>query len=175
MTTHIALLKGVNVGGHRMVPMADLRVALTKAGYGDVRTVLATGNIVLETPEIDATILESNLEHDLQAALGVTAAVIVRPASEWDAILAANPFPDVAEREPGRLLVVVMKAPPDLAKATTYLDTYQGPERVEFVGREVFIHYPDGQGASRLSIPRLGNGTARNWNTMRRIASIACA
>lgn len=173
MTTHIALLKGVNVGGHRMVPMADLRVALTTAGYGDVRTVLGTGNIVLETPEIDAAILESNLERDLQAALGITTDVMVRAPSEWAAILVANPFPDVAEREPGRLLVVVMRAPPDLAKATAYLETHQGPERVEFVGREVFIHYPDGQGASRLSIPRLGNGTARNWNTMQKIASIA--
>jgi uncharacterized protein (DUF1697 family) len=172
VTTYIALLKGVNVGGNRMVPMADVRSALTEAGYGQVRTLLATGNIVLEAPKVAAATLESKLELDLHAALGVRTDVMVRDAREWAAIVAANPLPDVAASEPARLLVVVMKTPPDLAKARAYLETYGGPERVEFVGREAFVHYPDGQGASRLSIPKLGNGTARNWNTVMKLAAL---
>ncbi len=172
MTTYIALLKGVNVGGNRLLPMADLRVALTQAGYDDVRTVLASGNVVLDAPATAPNTLEASLERTIAAALGVRTDVMVRDADAWASILAANPFPDAAEREPGRLLVVVMKTPPDRTKAYAYLDTYDGPERVEFVGREVFIHYPDGQGASKLAIPRLGNGTARNWNTMLKLAAI---
>ena len=166
MTTYIALLKGINVGGHRRIAMADLKAALGEAGFDNVRTVLASGNVVLETPAAPAAALERRLETALSDALGVTTDFMVRDADEWSAMIAANPFPDVAEREPGRLLVLVMKTRPDQAKTEAYLATYDGPERVEFVGREIFIHYPDGQGASRLALPRLGNGTGRNWSTV---------
>ncbi len=172
MTTYIALLKGVNVGGNRMVPMAELRAALTERGYENVRTLLASGNVVLDTPTIQTATLESRLEADLQAAMGVTTHFMVRDAAEWAAILAANPFPQVAESDPGHLLVMVMKTEPDGPRARAYLDAYEGPETVAFAGREIFIHYPDGQGASRLALPKLGNGTARNWNTMRKLAAL---
>lgn len=168
----MALLKGINVGGHRRIAMADLRVALTDAGFDDVRTVLASGNVVLEAPKTETADLETRLEAALAGALGVTTHFMVRDAAEWSAMIAANPFPDEAEREPGRLLVLVMKTLLDQSKATAYLDSYDGPERIEILGREVFIHYLDGQGTSALSLPRLGNGTARNWNTVTRLATL---
>jgi len=173
VTTYIALLKGINVGGNRRIAMADLKAALGEAGFENVRTVLASGNVVLEAPSTDAAELERRLETALADALEVTTDFMVRDADEWSAMIAANPFPDIAEREPGRLLVLVMKTRPDLAKAEAYLATYDGPERVEFVGREVFIHYPGGQGASRLAITRFGNGTGRNWSTVMKLAKLA--
>ena len=173
MTAYIALLKGINVGGNRRIAMADLKSALGEAGFEDVRTVLASGNVVLEAAPTATSALESRLETVLADALGVTTDFMVRDAAEWAAMIQANPFPDVAERDPGRLLVLVMKTRPDAAKAKVYLESYDGPERVEFVGREVFIHYPDGQGTSRLAITRFGNGTGRNWNTVLKLAAIA--
>ena len=172
MTTYIALLKGINVGGNRRLPMADLKAALTAAGFEDVRTILASGNVVLDTPKTDPATLETRLASETADRLGVTTDYMVRDAGQWRAMLAANPFPDVAANEPGRLLVVVMKTQPDESKVQAYLEAFAGPERVAIVGREVFIHYPDGQGESRLSIPRLGNGTARNWNTAVKLAAL---
>jgi uncharacterized protein (DUF1697 family) len=172
VTTYIALLKGINVGGNRRLPMADLKRALTEAGFDNVRTLLASGNVVLEAPKSEASVLETRLEAALAGALGVTTDFMVRDAADWSAMIAANPFVDAAKLEPGRLLVLVMKTQVDRSKATAYLDSCRGPERIEIVGREAFIHYPDGQGASALSLPRLGNGTARNWNTVMRLATL---
>jgi uncharacterized protein (DUF1697 family) len=172
VTAYVALLKGINVGGNRRIAMADLKTALADAGFEDVRTVLASGNVVLKTSPTDGATLERRLETVLEDALGVTTDFMVRDADEWAATIAANPFPDAAEREPGRLIVLFLKTRPDLAKTEAYLATYAGPERVEFVGREAFIHYPDGQGASRLALPRLGNGTGRNWSTVMKLAAL---
>jgi len=170
--TYIALLKGINVGGNRRLPMADLKTALTDAGFEAVRTILASGNVVLEAPETDPATLEARLSSETTARLGVTTDYMVRDVDEWAALIAANPYPDVAVSEPGRLLVVVMKTRPDVPKATAYLASYAGRERVSMGGREIFIHYPDGQGQSRLSIARFGNGTARNWNTVTKLATM---
>lgn len=172
MTSYIGLLKGINVGGHRRIAMADLRTALTDAGLDAVRTVLASGNVVFEATRTDGAALEARLETALTEGLGVTTHFMVRDAAEWSAMIAANPFPDVAEQVPSRLLVLVMKTHVDRPTATAYLEAYEGPERIEIVGREVFIHYPDGQGASALSLTRFGNGTARNWNTVVRLATL---
>ena len=172
MTTYIALLKGINVGGNRRLPMADLKAALTDAGFGNVRTILASGNVVLDATETDPAALESRLASETRARLGVTTDYMVRDGDQWRAMIAANPFSDAAETDPAHLLVVVMKTQTEESKAKAYLDTYDGPERVAIIGREIFIHYPDGQGTSRLSIPRLGNGTARNWNTATRLAAL---
>ena len=172
MRTYIALLKGINVGGNRRLPMADLKAALTDAGFADVRTILASGNVVLDAPETDPASLESRLASATTSRLGVTTDYMVRDANQWRAMIGANPFPDAAEREPKHLLVVVMKTEVTDPKALAYLETYEGPERVAIVGREIFIYYPDGQGTSRLSIPRLGNGTARNLNTVARLAAL---
>ena len=172
MTTYIALLKGINVGGNRRLPMADLKAALTEAGFEDVRTILASGNVVLDAPETDPAALEARLASETTARLGVTTDYMVRDGAQWRAMIEANPFPDAAAKDPGHLLVVVMKTTPDASKVRAYLEAYDGPERVAVVGREIFIHYPDGQGTSRLSIPRLGNGTARNWNTAVRLAAL---
>ncbi len=172
MTTYIALLKGINVGDNRRLAMADLKAALTDAGFDDVRTILASGNVVLDVPQTDPAALEAQLSSETSSRLGVFTDYMVRDADQWRAMIEANPFPDAAEREPGHLLVVVTKTEVDETKAKAYLESYGGPERVVIIGREVFIHYPDGQGTSRLSIPRLGNGTARNWNTVTRLAAL---
>jgi uncharacterized protein (DUF1697 family) len=172
MISYIALLKGVNVGGNRTVSMADLKAALTKLDYANVRTLLVSGNVVFDAEPTETATLEEKLEKDLASSLGVTTDIMVRDPSEWAAILAANPFPDEAVGEPSRLLVMVMKTRPDHPKATAYLAAYDGPEKVEFVGREIFIFYPGGQGASKLNITKFGIGTARNWNTMQKLAAI---
>ncbi len=169
---YAALLRAVNVGG-RKVEMAPLRAALAAEGYGDPRTLLASGNIVLEAPKMAAAKLESAVERIVADISGVASDVMVRTAGDWPAILAANPFPEIAASAPNRLVVLVFKSTPDAARLAAYLKTYTGPEEVRLIGREAFIHYPMGQGVSKLALPKaIGPATARNWNTMQKLTEL---
>lgn len=166
MKRYIALLRGVNVGGNRALPMAELRARLLELGYADVRTLLASGNLVLAVPEVQTAVLEARLEADLYSALGLETSVMVRDSAEWTQILGANPYPEEARTDPSHLLVVVLKAQPSPAAIQKLADEHKGPERISVQGREAYVYYPAGIGDSKLSLKILGPGTGRNWNTV---------
>jgi uncharacterized protein (DUF1697 family) len=155
--------------------MGALAEALVGLGYGNVRTLLASGNVVFETKTQKTLPLERAIEAALTKTLGLETDVMVRSPAEWDAIIAANPFVAEADAHPERLLMVALKEKPGaeaLRAFAAYLAGYGGPERVEPRGREVFAFYPDGQGRSKLSLETLGAGTGRNWNTVRKLRDL---
>jgi uncharacterized protein (DUF1697 family) len=171
-----ALLKGVNVGGNRKLPMADLRGFLTDLGYADVRTLLASGNAVLDADERDGPSLEAHLGREAEARLGLTTEFLVRSAAEIQAVIAANPFPEQARDRPNHLLVLFHRAPVDPALLDA-IAGHPGPERVRAVGRELYIDYADGIGEStlpqamaKLKFPKIATG--RNWNTLVKLAAM---
>ena len=113
MTAHIALLRAVNLGSHNKVGMADLRTCLERQGFVGVRTLLQSGNVVLGGGRLRGAALERRLEETARAALGLDTPFIVRTRDEWDALVAANPFPREAADDPGHLLLFCLKdAPP---------------------------------------------------------------
>ena len=120
MTTRIALLRAINVGGRGKIAMADLRAAFAGLGYADTRTVLQTGNVVFSGKAGGSQKLEAELEKALAASLGLRTDVIVRSADEWERIIAANPFTDEAARDPSHLVVMPLKHAPE-AKAVADL------------------------------------------------------
>ncbi len=127
----------------------------------------------------DAT-LEARLEREALARLGLTTSFFVRTAAEWRALVAANPFPREAEDDPGHLVVHFLKAPVPAAVLRGLQAAIVGRETVRAVGRQAYITYPDGIGRSRLTPAlldaKLGQrGTARNWNTVRKLAVLAGA
>jgi uncharacterized protein (DUF1697 family) len=161
VATHVALLRGINVGGHRLVSMAELREKLEEAGFADVKTLLQSGNVVFTTKR-------GNLEPALTKLTGTD--VIVRTAAEWRKVMAANPFPEEAANDPARLLVMFLDRKPGP------LFAWPGIETMRAAGRELFLYYPEGAGRSKLTgaliEKKLGvRGTARNWNTVLRIAN----
>ncbi len=175
MTTHIALLRGINVGGHKPVPMAELRALLTRLGLADVRTLLQSGNAVFRSDAHSGAALERLLEEAVEEHMGVAAAVVVRTAKEWRRIVRENPFPDAAERDPGHLLVMCCKARLEPRDVAALQRTITGREVVHATGQELYAIYPDGAGRSRLTNTliekTLGTrGTARNWNTVLKLA-----
>jgi uncharacterized protein (DUF1697 family) len=178
MTTHIGLLRAVNLGAHNKVAMADLRGLLTGLGMQDARSLLQSGNLVFRS-EIAATAqLEDLLQHGAANRLGLETDFFVRTAKEWQAIIAGNPFPREARRDPSHLLVMFLKKPPDRAAVTALQNAISGREVVSASGREAFITYPDGIGRSRLTTAviekTLGTrGTGRNWNTVVKLAALA--
>lgn len=176
MTTYVALLRGINVGGKQMVPMADLRDILTGIGFTDVKTLLQSGNVVFRTKARVPARLESTLEEAIGTRFGFTPDLHVRTADEWRTLVEANPFPREAKSDPGHLLVTFFRASLDPAKVGTLQAAITGPERVRSEGRQLYMTFPDGIGTSKavLLVDKIlgARGTARNWNTVTKLAAL---
>lgn len=177
MTTQIALLRAVNVGGHAKVTMEELRQVLDRLGMQNPRTLLQTGNLVFESPSAAGPELEQLLESETERRLGLRTDILVRALNEMAALVAGNPFAQEAEEDPSHLLVVFLKTRPPEGAAQA-LDALPGPERVRQWDRHLFATYPAGIGRSPLTMSylerKLGTrGTARNWNTVLKLDRLA--
>lgn len=176
MARHIALLRGINLGPNRRIAMADLRALLTAAGYGDVRTYLQSGNVLLSSDSA-AKRLGAELEGRLRAGLGLDVAVVVRSREELADVIARNPLAGIAE-DPRRYQVTFLSAALDPARAAELAAVALASERVIVSGREIYAWHPSGVGQSTLakllSDRRLGvTATARNWNTVTKLLELA--
>jgi uncharacterized protein (DUF1697 family) len=170
MSPHLALLRGVNVGGNKGVPMAELRALAGALSLGNPRTLLQSGNLVFSSEGAEPAELERRLEAAIAEKLGVETEVCVRPAAVWRRVVQANPFPEAARADPAHLLLVAFKAPPRSDGPETLAAAYDGPEQLRLAEGHAYIVYPDGVGRSKLTPAllgrHLGQGTARNWNTV---------
>jgi uncharacterized protein (DUF1697 family) len=180
MSTQIALLRAINVGGNAKVPMAELRAVAEKAGLKNVRTLLQSGNLVFDAGSKAPAASEKLLEKACAAAFGLRTDIYVRVAAELEAIAANNPFKAEAIDDPGHLLVVFMRAAPPAKAFETLQGAIKGRERVRGYRNHAYIHFPDGVGVSKVTptvIARhLGQpGTARNWNTLCKLLAVAAA
>ncbi len=165
--TYVALLRAVNVGGGGKLPMKELKAMCEEAGFESVRTYIASGNVVFETDD-DPTKVKEILEKRLADYAGAKIDVFVRTAREMRDLVEINPFPD----EPGNKVAVLFldrKPPANLEGVATGVQN----ERFEPAAKEVFIHYPDGLGQSKLSFGKDLIGTTRNLNTVAKLAEMA--
>lgn len=168
LSTFIALLRAVNVGGTGLLPMKELSGMCIELGFGNVRTYIQSGNVVFETRFSEKSV-RSKLEEVLTKRLGKKADVLVRTPTELRSVLEANPFPDA---HPSRVSVVFLSNP----VPKNLLDTLVAPggEQVRLGQREVYIHYPEGMGRSKLKLRFPGDaGTARNINTVAKLIAMA--
>jgi uncharacterized protein (DUF1697 family) len=177
MTTYVALLRGINVGGNKKIKMAELREQLTDLGLRDVKTLLQSGNVVFRSPEASREKLQALLSDETEKRLGVRCDYYVRDAKEWDAIIAGNPFPEIAKDDPSHLLVVVSATDPVAEEVEAVQAAIKGPEVIGIGPECLYITFPDGIGTSRIDrtpgYNKLwGKGTSRNWNTVLKIADL---
>ena len=181
MPTHLALLRGINVGGRNRVAMADLRRVVAALGHTEVATYIQSGNVVFSTRDADARAVAAGLEGAIADELGVPAAVVVVDRDELAAVVAGNPFPDVSD--PKRLHVVFTAGEigPDTAAAVAAeverARQRGGGDDARVAGRAIYLHTPDGIGRSELAVrlarPAAGAvGTARNWATVTRLLAM---
>lgn len=169
MTAFVALLRAVNVGGTGKLPMSQLKAMCEAAGFAKVRTYIASGNVAFESKASEKE-AKAALEKRLQAYAGKPVGVLVRTAAEMKAVVKANPFPKAA---PNRTVAIFLDEPPPadaLAHATSVKN-----EEMRLGRREIYVHYGDGMGESRLKIPAASAGTARNMNTIAKLADMAAA
>jgi uncharacterized protein (DUF1697 family) len=173
---HVALLRGINVGGGRKVAMADLRATVEAAGFGKVQTLIASGNLVLESPELTGSALEAKLESEAKARLGLDTPFLVRSATEWDGLIAGNPLRGRADAEPSRFAVLVTRNDPSAGAVDALRQVAAEGEEIRAGARCLYIAFPNGMGRSKLgqaiSGAKLGPATARNWNTVVKLAAM---
>ena len=192
MASHVALLRGINVGGRNKAPMADLREVVASLGHTGVSTYIQSGNVLFSTAEEDTAKLAAALESAIEDRFGIWSSVVVLSRDELARVLAANPYPD--EPNPRMVHVVFLNAElpesvltrisaaESAAAAKGSRDTVQVAGQA--AGQALFLHTPDGFGTSELaqnvfkiiappkkSRPGLA-ATARNWATATKLLSL---
>lgn len=167
MTAYVALLRAVNVGGTGKLPMAQLKAMCVAEGWSNVQTYIASGNVVFATKAKPAAV-KAALERRLAAYAGKPVDVIVRTARELAEVLAANPFPKAA----GNRCVAIFV---DAKLPAGALDDVRGRQGEELAlgAREIFVHYGEGMAKSKLVVPAGKRGTARNLNTIAKLAELS--
>ena len=167
MTAFIALLRAVNVGGTGKLPMTELKAMCEAAGFKAVRTYIASGNVVFESEAPEAKV-KAALEAALHAYAGKAVGAMVRTGAEMAQVLKRNPFPHAATNR--TVAIFLDDAPP-----TDALEKVSGQQNEELgLGtREIYVHYGDGMAHSKLKIPAAKSGTARNLNTIAKLAEMA--
>jgi len=169
MTAYVVLLRAINVLGSGKLPMAQLKTICENAGFRSVRTYIASGNVVFQSPQKEAQV-RALLQPPIAAVLGKPAGIFVRTAEEMAAVHAANPFPD---KPADRTVAFFLNEPPP-PDAHLNVSNNAG-EQLRLGLREIYVHYPDGIGQSRIKIPAALPGTARNMNTIAKLAELAAA
>jgi len=166
MAVWVALLRAVNVGGTGKIAMGDLQALCRSLGLEDVETYIQSGNVVFTTSQREKA-LRRSLEEALAAEVGREVGVVLRLGRELADIAERNPFSDAA---PNRVIIQFYDhvLPRDAFDALIP----PGSEEVRLDGREVFVHYPDGQGRSKLKLPFASQATGRNLNTVRRLVAM---
>ena len=171
-----ALIRGINVGRAKRVAMADLRAMVADLGYGDVRTLLNSGNLVYSAPGAAPDEVAARIEARLAARLGVAARVTTLTAAELDEAVASNPLLDVVDN-PARLLVAFLAHPADRRRLAPLMDDDWAPEALALGTRVAYLWCPEGVLASSAlgAVGRaLGDAvTSRTWATVLKLHALA--
>lgn len=169
MTAFVALLRAVNVGGTGKLPMSVLTKLCEAAGFVQVQTYIASGNVVFWSDRKEPQV-RSALAQRLRDYAGTEVGVLVRTAAEMTDTLARNPF---ATAPSNQVMALFVDGP--LSQAALEGVTGVKNEQIHLGKRELFVFYPDGMGATRMRIPSAQHGTARNMNTVAKLAEMAAA
>jgi uncharacterized protein (DUF1697 family) len=182
MATHVALLRGINVGGRNKIAMADLRTAVSSLGYDGVSTYIQSGNVLFSTSEPDAatTALEAAIGAEVARSFSMKIGIIVVSRDQLAEVISRNPYP--REPNPKCLHAVFMSTEPDKAQRDRLAEVQAkvladkgGRDSLTVIGRTLYLHTPDGFGDSELAkalARQPGGGTARNWATTTKLLAL---
>jgi len=178
MPVIVSMLRGVNVGAHNRIKMDALREVYLSLKLEDPRTYVQSGNVLFRTKEKSGALLARKIQGAIERKFGFCPEVILRTPDELRKALAANPFRNRRDVEPGKLLVTFLSAEPGPEVGATLDGLKSYPEEIHLKGRELYIYFPNGAGRSKLawsSVERLlkVTGTARNLNSVTKMLEMA--
>ncbi|RWB52287.1 MAG: DUF1697 domain-containing protein [Mesorhizobium sp.] len=172
----VALFSGINVGGNRIVKMAELKSFFEDLGFTGVATYVQSGNVVFRAKKVDAAALTNELEAAFEKKWGFNSRIMVRDAGWFERLVKDNPYPEVAG-EPTKLHAYVLEREPTAEETKRLAEKCTGPERFEIKGDVLYLHAPDGVGKSVFAnlIPRTLKvpSTARNWRSVLALLDMA--
>jgi uncharacterized protein (DUF1697 family) len=176
--TYVALLRGINLGGHNKVSMADLRALVASLGAEDVATYVQSGNVIFKSGDGPGNLIEA-LEKRIGRQLGLSVTVLLRTQPQLANVFAGNPFAN-AGRDSTKLHVTFLAEKPDRARFRELDPERAEPDEFRVAGREIYLHCPNGYGRSKLTNAyfekKLGvAATTRNWKTVTKLAELASA
>ena len=179
MTRWVALLAGINVGGKTTVPMAELRTVFAGLGYQQVQTYIQSGNVLFEEDTGDEGQLVAAIRPALSARFGWDIPVLLRTRPELEAVVAGNPFHD-RQDDPTKLLVTFLAAKPAADRAARLQPPPGETGELALVGREIYLHTPDGYGRTKLNNAYLAKvlgvaATTRNWKSVTKLNELIAA
>ena len=178
MNTYIALFRGINVGGSHLLPMKDLKLMLEQNGCVDVQTYIQSGNVILSSAVADAARLEKQVAAAVSRSHGFEPRVLLLTPGDLERAAKGNPFPK-AEDNPKSVNLFFLAAPPKKPDLKSMEDLKTETERFALKGKVLYLHTPDGFGASKLAARAerlLGvEATARNWRTVTTLLKMASA
>ena len=171
MTRFVSLFRGINVGGHQKVRMAELKALHEALGCKDVVTYIQSGNVVFTSDDADPAQLSGRLEEAFAQQFGFPVNVLMRTAAQFHEIILNNPFANQPLKESKWVLVLFLATRPVETALQELQQAYAGPEEFHLIGQEMYIYYPEGVGRSKLSHAFLEKklqtrGTGRNWQTV---------
>ena len=178
MTVIIAMLRGVNVGGHNQIRMDALRALFEAMGMGDVQTYVQSGNVVFRTSERNLDALRRKIEAEIERRHGFRVDVILLTAAKLKKTIANNPFADRKEIEHSKLLVTFLAATPSPDAKKKALALQADAEELRILDCELYMYFPNGMASPKLPwmtvVKALGTtGTGRNWNSVLKLFEMA--
>jgi uncharacterized protein (DUF1697 family) len=178
MGVYISILRGINVSGQKKIKMTALKALYEALGLEGVQTYIQSGNVVLTSPESDPSKLASAIGEAIEREFGYRVTVLVRSVVDWQSVAGNNPFHERPGIDPGELHVTFLDGPPDGESLDALNAVDAGPDEARVVGREVYLHCPNGYGRTKLSNAflerKLGRpATTRNWNTVNKLLELA--
>lgn len=175
-TVHVALFSGINVGGNRIVKMAELRSFFEDLGFSDVATYVQSGNAVFRAKKADADMLTKQIEAAFEKKWGFHSRIMVRDLGWLEGLVAENPYPEVAA-DHKKLHVYALEREPTSDEIARLAEKCTGPESFEIKRDVLYLHAPDGLGKSVFAglLPRTLKvpGTARNWRSVLALLEMA--
>jgi uncharacterized protein (DUF1697 family) len=178
MPVLISMLRGINVGGHNKIKMDALRALYVSLKLEDPRTYVQSGNVIFRTKEKNLAALAKKIQNAIEAKFKCRPEIILRTPAEFRRAVAASPFADRPQLDPGKILVTFLAADPGPEALCILLTLKKHPEELHLKGSELYIYFPDGAGKSKLPWSAIAKslnttGTARNWNSVLKMLEIA--
>jgi uncharacterized protein (DUF1697 family) len=177
MPVYVSLLRGINVGGNKLIKMDRLKALYERLGFENPKTLVNSGNVVFATDEKSRKKLPAAIEDAIEQEIGFRPTLVIRSAAELQKVIERNPFPKMAKADPGHLVWMALAAKPDTDAKSRLAAAYSGPEEIEIAGEDAYVIYPNGIGRSKLTNALLEKqlgvaGTARNWNTVTKLLQL---
>jgi uncharacterized protein (DUF1697 family) len=172
----ISMLRGINVGGHNLIKMEALRELYGSLKFENPRSYVQSGNVVFGSKEKDLKKIARKIEDAIEREFGCRPDVILRTTEEMRDVIKRNPFK--GDREAAKMVVSFLASDPDKEAPEKIRAIKVGPEELILAGRELYMYYPDGMGKSKVTGAMLDKalkvrGTARNWNSVRKLLEMA--